>query len=212
MQKQCQNNADVTPDILLQPLSISHIQSTYIATNAISNTLTITFNVTNNRPPANVPEIDLSSGPTSSLTIDTNINFENDPHTIKNVLLTDELLSPQATFIGATPTPNIQNSTFAWNLGDIPPLGTVTVTLKVTIPANVADFTPLDTGATTWGTLQNTIVSANSAPITLAPDGLGDWLTCTIDANCHDEYIIKKAAELSNDPVAIFEYVRFIGL
>ena len=105
---------------------------------------------------------------------------------LHNVLLTDELLSPQTTYASASIQPSQQNGVYAWNLGDIPPLSSITVTLQLTIPNNVLDFTEFDTGTTAWGTLQGQAVYAQAAPISLAPDGFGGWLQCTIDANCDD--------------------------
>ncbi len=139
------------------------------------------------------------------------IDLSNDPNTVRNVLLTDDLLPANATFIDAKPLPDSQANSYAWNLGDIPPLESVTMTLSLTVPPTVADFTQLDTGATVWGTLQGRPVTASTAPATLVPDGFDQYLICTIDANCNDEYVIEKAAELGNDPTAIFYYVRSLG-
>ncbi len=199
------------PAALANPISVSRVQSAYAASSAISNTLLVTFTVTNNRPPVNIPQIDPNASITDTIEAIAELDFTNDPNVIRNVLFTDELLPPQATFVEATPRPDHQNNVYAWNLGDIPPLSSVTMTLKLTVPASVLDFTELDTGATAWGTLQGRAVSDGAAPVSLAPDGYEGWLVCTIDANCNDEYVIEKAAELGNDPTAIFYYVRSLG-
>ncbi len=199
------------PLTLAHPLSVSRVQSAYAATAAIANTLIVTFTVTNNRPPSIMPEIDPSASITDTIAILSALDFSNDPNVIRNVLLTDELLPPQATFVESFPDHHHENNVYAWNMGDISPLESVTVTLKLMVPASVGDFIELDTGAAAWGTLNGRAVTNQTAPITLAPDGYEGWLICTIDANCNDEYVVEKAAELGNDASTIFTYVRSLG-
>ncbi len=199
------------PAALANPISISRVQSAYAASAAISNTLVVTFTITNNRPPSVVPEIDPDASITDTIEALSALDFSNDPNAIHNVLLTDEFLPPQAIFVESFPHPTRENDVYAWNLGNIPPLASVTMTLQLTVPPSLLDFTELDTGATAWGTLQGRAVSDSTAPVTLAPDGYDGWLVCTIDANCNDEYVIEKAAALGNDPTAIFTYVRSLG-
>lgn len=200
-----------SPSILDNPLSVMRTQSAYIPSAAISNTLYVTLTVANNLPPANLPQIDSGATVTETLSVLAGFDFANDPNVIYNVLLTDEFLSPQTALISSSPQPGYQSGEYAWSLGDIPPMGSVTMTFQLTFTANVTGFTVLDVGANAWGTWQNRAVNASTAPITISPDGFGGWLTCTIDANCNDQYIIKKAAELGNDPIAIFSYVRSLG-
>ena len=192
-------------------LSISRQQSAYAATGAISNTLIVTFTIHNNQMPALLPTVNPHDTYTQTLANVLALDYANDPNVIRNVILSDELLPPQATFVSASLPTDHLGQQYSWNLGDIPPLGTATLVLQLTIPASLLNFTELDTGATAWGTLQNKLVSSQAAPILLAPDSLVGWLSCTIDANCQDPYVIEKAAQLGNDPTAIFEYVRSLG-
>jgi uncharacterized membrane protein len=112
--------------------------------------------------------------------------------------------------------PDNDMSRYAWNLGDIPPLSSVTATLTVRVPATVTDFIELDASATAWGTQQGRMVSAQARPASLAPDSvngeaLGDWLKWTVDADKYDQYMLAKAAELGQDPIQMFGYVRSLG-
>lgn len=206
-----QLQSQVSSPLLASPLSISRVQSAYIPSVAISNTLYVTYTVINNLPPTSLPQVEAGSTITETLSALAGFDFSNDANVIHNILLTDEFLPANATFVSASPRPSYQSGEYAWSLGDIPPMSSVTMTLQITFTANVTGFTILDAGASTWGTLQSKAVSANTAPITLSPEGFDGWLNCTIDANCNDEYIIKKAAELGNDPVTIFNYVRSLG-
>ncbi|MCI0580549.1 MAG: transglutaminase-like domain-containing protein [Chloroflexi bacterium] len=201
----------VPPEAPASPLSLSRVQSAYAASAAVNQTLVVTFTVTNNQAPATLPQVTENSSITDTLSALSAVDLSNDPNVVHNALLTDALLPPQAGFIDASPEPDNTGDFYTWNLGDIPPMGSVTMTLQLTVPASVLEFTELDSGAAVWGTWQGQAVSAGTSPITLAPDGFDGWLVCTIDANCNDAYIIEKAAQLGNDPVAIFEYVRSLG-
>ena len=87
---------------------------------------------------------------------------------IGNVLLADDLLPANATFISASPISDRSSDSLAWNLGDVPPLGYVAATLTVRVLESVPDFLELDTGATAWGTLEGRMISASAAPARLA--------------------------------------------
>jgi hypothetical protein len=199
------------PPALANPISIARTQSAYVASTALSNTLFVTFTIHNNQLPANSPQLDPNATLTETLALVSTFDFAQDAHVIRNVLVSDELLPPQAAFISASPAPDRQNNSFAWNLGDIPPLTTVTLTLKLQVPPSVLDFIELDTGATAWGTLQGRPVSISASPITLAPDGFEGWLVCTIDANCQDRYVVEAVNQTGYDPAAIYAYVRSLS-
>ncbi|MCP4536503.1 MAG: hypothetical protein GY832_05095, partial [Chloroflexi bacterium] len=211
---------DFAPSAIANPISVSRVQSTYAATDAISNTLIITFTVTNNQSPAfTLSELSVTNTITNPIDVLSAMNFYSDSNVIRNVLLADEILPPNAIFVSADPMPDQAgdgNSNLVWNLGDILPLSSVTATLQIQIPASVADFTDLDVGATAWGTLQKRMISASAVPATLAPDTIdgesaGDWLIWTVDADYYDEYMVQKAAELGNDWQQMFSYVRSLG-
>jgi hypothetical protein len=202
---------ELAPSSLANSISVSRMQSAYSRADAIGSTLVITFTVTNNQSPVNVPDIPDGATITDTVEAISAIDFDNDPNAIHNVLLADSLLPANATFISASPLPDRNGDFLAWNLGDLPPLGSVTATLRVQIPAGVPDFVELDTGATAWGMLQGRAVSTSIAPASLAPDVLSEWLIWTVDADYYDEYMVQKAAELGNDWQQMFAYVRSLG-
>jgi len=202
---------DFAPPSVANPLSVSRVQSAYTAGDAISNTLIITFTVTNNQPPSVMPDLPVTATMTDTMAAISAIDFSQDPNVIRNVLLTDALLPDNATFLSADPMSDRHGDDLAWNLGDVPPLGILTATLRVQAPTDVVTFTDLDTGATAWGTLQGRAVSASTAPARLSPNEFAQWLVWTVDANYYDEYMVQKAAELGNEWQAMFEYVRSLG-
>jgi hypothetical protein len=196
----------------VEPIAVSRVQSAYARTDALSNILVITFTISNNRSLAIVPEIPENATITETIEAVSAIDFSNDPNMIRNVLLVDDFLPANATFIASDPMPDRSGDSMAWNLGNIEPLGAVTATLTVQIvPESLSDFLELDTGAMAWGTLEGRMVSASTAPASLAPDGFGDWLQWTVDADYYDEYMVQKAAELGNDWHQMFAYVRSLG-
>ncbi|MBN1873581.1 MAG: PKD domain-containing protein [Anaerolineae bacterium] len=196
---------------LVNPISISRMQSAFTAGTAVSNTLVITFTVTNNQAPVTMPAIPVTATMTDTMEAVSAIDFSQDPNVIHNVVLVDDLLPANATFLSADPMPNRDGDSLAWNLGNIPPLSSLTATLYVQIPTSVLTFTNLDTGAAAWGTLQGRTVSAESGPARLAPDDFNQWLIWTVDADYYDEYMVQKASELGNDWQAMLEYVRSLG-
>jgi hypothetical protein len=201
---------ELAPPSLTNPISVSRMQSAYTHADAISNTLVITFTLTNNQPPANIPDIPEGATVTDTVEAVSAIDFDNNPNTIHNVLLADRLLPANAAFHAASPLPDRNGDTLAWNLGDIPPLGSVTATLTVQLPGS-GEFVDLDTGVTAWGMLQGRVVTASTAPASLAPDDMAEWLIWTVDADYYDEYMVQKAAELGNNWQQIFAYVRSLG-
>ena len=197
------------PASVANPMLLSRVQSVYAAHHhSISTTLVITFTVTNNNPPSTVPEPCASCTITETISATLSTDLSQDSNVIKNVLLSDSLARASATFVSSYPVPDCKGDRYVWNLGDMPPLGSATVTLKVQVPSTVTNFIALDEGATAYGTLKGSSVSANTAPATLAPDAFGQWLKWTVDADYYDEYMLKKAAELGFDPIRMFEYVR----
>lgn len=209
--QQADAEARFKPESLSHPISVSRIQSAYRPADAVNGTVVITFTVTNHRPPSVTPPIDPNASITDTVRMVAEFDLSADPNTIRNVLLTDSLTSGIA-LVDADPLPNRRGADVAYNLGDIPPGGIVTATLTVQFPTGMADFAPLDTGATAWGTLRARSVSAATSPATLVSDATGgDWLRWTPDADTHDRYMLEKAAELGQDPIRIFEYVRGLG-
>ncbi|HLF26953.1 MAG TPA: hypothetical protein VJG32_11500 [Anaerolineae bacterium] len=209
------NSVQREPNLLTNPLSISRVQSAYRAADAVSGTLMITFTVTNNQPPTLAPQLPFSATITDTIAAISTFDFSKDPDTIRNVLLTNSLTS-YTSFVSSSPEPDRSTAQYAWSLGDIPPLSSVTATLTVHGPTIVADFVDLDMGAIALGTLQGRLVSAQARPASLAPntingESIGDWLQWTVDADKYDKYMLAKAAELGQDPLHLFEYVRSLG-
>lgn len=198
----------------LNPLSISRIQSAYYPEEAINNTVIVTYTITNNQLPANLPQV--AEGATLTDTVAALEQFEaeraNDPNVIRNVLLVDSLTTHGA-FSSATPSPDEKNGEYAWNLGDIPPLSTVTATLVLTAPTSISSTINLDNGAAAYGTYLGQMVNATACTISLSPttlsDGtpVADYLQPTLDADRYDSYVVNKAGTYCS-PEAAFTYVR----
>ena len=193
------------------PLSVGRAQSAYSADAAPQHTVVVTFTVRNTQNPLLTPVLDPNANLTDTLAAVQAVDYSRDPHTLRNVILTDTFLPPQATLLAASQPVDHAGNTTVWNLGDIPPLGQAVVTATLAIPASVLAFTDLDAGATGWGTLSGAAVSAQATPARLRPDGFAGWLICSIDANCQDRVVLDKAAELGGDPAAIFEFVQALG-
>ncbi|MCB8986976.1 MAG: VCBS repeat-containing protein [Ardenticatenaceae bacterium] len=191
------------PDVL-HPLELARAQSTYQA----GGTAVITYTLRNILPPTIRPEAAPGDTITDTLNAISATNFAADPNTVRGASLSLQLTNAQ-TGLQAASLPADQNgSSLAFNLGDIAPLSAATLVLTMTIPSATAVFVDLDTGAAAYGSWRGRGVSAASGPIRLAPDGFAQWLVCTPDANCADTYVTRQAAELGNDPTAIFEFVR----
>jgi hypothetical protein len=197
-------------------ISVSRLQSTYTPGGIVSGTLLITFTVNNNLPPAVTPQLPPNATLTDTVNTLQALDLTKDPNAIHNVLLVDSPASG-AVFASSVPRFDHKNGQHTWNLGDIPPLGAITVTLVVTAPTTVSGITALDTGAKAWGTLQNRSINAQACPATLVPDTLGgqpmsDYLKATIDADGRDEYVSKLAGQLCPNPInKAFEYARTLG-
>lgn len=181
------------------PLSISRLQSAYTPADALAGTLAITFTVSNNLPPTT--RLQIATVPES---------LDADPNTIHDVLLVDDLTA-YAAYVASDPRADYKDGTYTWNLGDIPPMKSLTAMLVLEVPASVSGIVNLDTGATAWGTLARRMVHAGACPATLAPASLAQYLRSTVDADLDDGYVSRRAGQLCPDPVGMFEYVRTLG-
>ncbi|MFW6069570.1 MAG: transglutaminase domain-containing protein, partial [bacterium] len=195
-----------TPPALAAPLSVSRVQSSYQP----GSSVTITYTVTNNRPPTRF--LDISTDATITDTIELTAEFDaaDDPNTLQNVLLTTTL-DDVATYGSASPAPNRDGADLAWNLGHIPPLTSKTATLTLDASAASGDFTGLDAGARAHALLQGRAVSASTAPAMVAGPSFSRWLVWTVDADIYDEAMLARAAELGQDPQALFAFVRSLN-
>ncbi len=199
------------PDALDRPLVVSRSQTANRAADAVGGSLVITFTISNKLPPANPPALDNSATITDTVETLGNFDYTSDPNTIRNVLLVDELTS-NATFVSATPAATSKDGNYAWSLGDIPPMNSIEVGLKVQLAGTTgAEAVELDTGAIAHGTLQGRAVNTTAISAGLAPDDMGQWLVRTPDADIQDSYMLEKAAQVGGAPEQLFAYVRSLG-
>lgn len=200
------NNNPLQPDALAAPLSLTRSQSTYDAATA-GGELTVTLTVHNNLPPLESPALIPTANVTDTVAALTSFDYGRDPNRIRQVVVSDTLLTG-VTLLDADPQPSRNGSELVWNLGDIGPYDTAEITLRLAVPASAGTATDLDSGAQVFGQHQGRLAQAAATPARLAPDGFAAFLTCTIDANCADPYVIQQAGELGNDGPAAFAFVR----
>ena len=199
--------AATQPDALQDALSLAWAQSTFQA----GNNLVVTYSARNDLGPALKPEVIAGESVTDTVDALLATDFNADPNVIHDAHLVIQLTHPQVDLLDASHPADRDGDVFAFNLGDLAPLGTATVVLTLTTPSSVAAFTPLDSGASVYGNWQGRTMRTTATPLQLAPDGFVQWLVCTPDANCENPDVIRQAAVLEHDPDAIFEYVRSLG-
>jgi hypothetical protein len=197
------------------PLSIARVQSAYTPDQIVSNIMVITFTVTNHQAPTIVPQLPAGATLTDTARLWQSLDLTSDPNALRNVLLVDSPASG-ATIVSSTPRADYRNGQYTWNLGNIAPLDSVTVTVVLQVPA-VSGAVNLDSGATAWGTQQDRVAQARACPIVLMADtvngqSVGAYLQSTLDADSHDEYVVKRAGQMCPDPATkSLEYVRSLG-
>ena len=158
-------------------ISVSASLSALTTASVTNNTLTITYSV---------------------------FNLRGDP--INGVLLTTTLQSG-VTFQSAVPMPDRSGQQIVFSLGSLPPLGSVTATLTVTL-AN-SSVTQIDNGATAYAYWNGISVTSTGMAAALRTTPINtSLLQSTVDANSSDTYIQAQAAALGNNPNAIFAFVR----
>ncbi|HEY0739779.1 MAG TPA: transglutaminase-like domain-containing protein, partial [Herpetosiphonaceae bacterium] len=203
------------PATLESPFSLSRTQVVTHSAQTNSDTVVLTFSVTNNQSPSIAPPLPASDSITDTIAAAAGFDFSNDPNTIHDVMIADTLTT-HATFVTSEPHADVSDSHYIWNLGDIPPLTTITATLTLQAALPSSGTIDLDSGAAAWGSLKGRAIMAQARPVSLGPvtiDGApaSTWLQRTIDADTTDPYMLVKAAELGQDPGRIFEYVRGLG-
>lgn len=200
-------NTPTQPALLSQPLSVSRVQSAYTPSQTLTNTLVITFTVTNNLPVTHLPNIPEGATITETAELLAETDISRDPNTIRNIVLTNSW-SSSVLLIEESIAAHTDNNSSLWNIGDLPPKTSQELVVTLQLQTSISDFTDLDSGATAYGFLQGRAVSAQTAPTSLAPDSFAEWLIWTADANIYDEQMLAQAAELGQEPTALFEYVR----
>lgn len=162
-------------DPMADILSVARVQSTYAPSGLISNTIVITFQVSN-----------------ASL-----------EDALQNVVITDALTAG-VTVLEPLMKMALNDNLLSIAVGDLPPAAfkSVTVTLDV---GTLAPPINLDGGAHVIGILNNLTLHNWTAPARLVvtpPEG-EDTLKPTVDANSLDEYVLQKAGQLHQDAAAI---------
>ncbi|MFO7538925.1 MAG: PKD domain-containing protein [Chloroflexota bacterium] len=187
------------------PLAIARSQSSY----ASGENLVVTYTVHNSLPPTQAPDVVPGQTLTDTLAVLDNFDPLADPNTLRQVIVTFEPTA--ASFVDASLPASLANGVYTFLLDDIPPLASATLVIELDGPVGVTDPTELDSGAVGWGMVNGRAHQASSPPAILWPDSMGDWLACTLDANCDDPYVIEQAAQLGQNPDTLFTFVRDLG-
>ncbi len=125
---------------------------------------------------------------------------------VSGILLTTTLQSG-VTFQSSTPMPDRSGQQLVFSLGSLPPLGSATAQLTVTL-AN-SSITQIDGGATAFAYWNGRAVQSTALAAVLRTTPVNtNLLPSTINANLNDTYISAKAASLGNDANRIFQFVR----
>ena len=207
-QQQAAAPAAHEPDALAKTIAIATEQSAYRAADATGNTLVVTYTIANLRPPTIAPPtLPTSATVTDTLTALAGFDALADPNSIRGVLVSN-VLTPGVTLLSSSVPMSQQGSSLVISAGDVPPLGNVTVTVKLLVPAASNDFVTLDNGANAFGTLQGRMVRAYAPSLTFAPDALGQFLAWTPDADTHDSEMLQQLGALGGSADAIYNYVR----
>ena len=184
------------------PLAISRSQSSY----ANGDGLTVTYTIHNSLSPTNAPDVTPGQTLTDTLAALDSFDLLGDPNSLRQVILVFE--PTEAEVISASLPASLADGVYTFHLDDIPPLGQASVTIELDGPGSVTGPTELDIGAMGWGMVNGRSATAAAPPAVLWPDNMADWLSCTLDANCQDEYVIAQAAQLGQNHETIFTFVR----
>lgn len=193
-------------EITTTPLILSRAQSAYSDV-AANGTLTVTLSVSNEQLPMLTPQIDATATVTESAELLATFNYLNDPNTIRNIVITDEIING-ATLISSDPPASQDGDMFIFHVGDVAPMQRADVVLVLSVPTGLSDFTPFDVGATAFGAWAAQTATATAPLITLAPAAFADNLVDTVDVDLDDEYMLRESAEITANPIALFERVR----
>lgn len=111
-------------------------------------------------------------------------------------------------FESASLIPDFQSGQeIEWNFGTLEPFESASV--SVTVSLDASNSLKLDVGAFALGTFDAIVVDDVANPAVLRTDTIAPaQLAATPDANPNDPFIQAKAAELNQDAIEIFEFVR----
>ena len=198
------------PAALDAPLAMTREQSAYRGADVVANTLMVTLTVSNLRPPANPPSAPTGATVTDTIAFFAGFDPTQDANTLRGILVSD-VLTPGVTLLGASHPVNVSGPALQISLGDLAPLSSLTVTLRLAVPGTSPDFMSLDDGAIVYATLQGRMATASPGPIVFAPDALGPFLVWTPDADTRDAWMLRALGGLGGSPTAMFEAVRGFG-
>ena len=189
---------------------MTRAQSAYRGADVVASTLVVTLTVSNLRPPASAPSTPAGATVTDTIAFFSGFDPTQDANTLRGILVSD-VLTPGVTLLGASRPVSVSGAALQISLGDLAPLGSLTVTLRLAVPGASPDFMALDAGATAYATLQGRTASASAGPIMFAPDALGPFLVWTPDADTRDAWMLRALGGLGGSPAAMFEAVRAFG-
>ncbi len=188
------------------PLAISRVQSSYVA-----GTTVIELTLVNNLPQTRLPEIPPGTTVTDTVPILAGLVLTDDVNSLRAITVVDTLAAG-TTLIAASDSPTQNGSTLTWRLPDLPPQASATITFSVQTPAAGSDFVALDNGAQVHAARWGQPVSGTARSSVIVPSGIAANLTqATPDADSFDQDMLWKSAQLAQDPLALFAFVRGFG-
>ncbi len=195
------------PAVLAEPITLSRVQSEYQAGSAV----VVSYTVTNNQPPANIPNVPDGATITETTDILAGYDLTSDPNTIHNLTLATTLTA-DGTYVDSSSPPVQSGDTYTWTLDDLAPQASVVLTVSLGTPANAADFTDLEGGMTATADLWDMQVMDTARPAALAPDVVpAETLEVNPEVDLDDADMLWRTAELNQEPLALFSMVQAMG-
>ena len=196
-------SASTAPTVLDQPVSLSRVQSSYVAGQTV-----VDFTLTNNLPTTRVPEIPETATITDTVEILAAYPPTDDVNTLRSLTLADTLAAG-VTLLAASGNPVQTGSTLTWTLPDLVPQASTTVSFTLQTLVQSTSFTNLDTGAQASAKQWGNPVNTSAPPAVLIPNSVDASFTLsTPDAVTHEADMLWVSAELGQDALAMFAYVQ----
>ena len=190
------------PAALSHPVALSRVQSAYTS----GSTVVISYTVTNNLLPTLTPAIAGAGDVTATVAALTGYSATDDMNTQRNIELA--LTLTNGTLVDANGA-SVNGNTLTWQLPDLPPFQSQTVSVTVAAPATSAGFTELDSGALLSAELFNNPIMTTARPAVVIPDAVSaDTVAATVEVDTSDDDMLWKSAEFGQDPLAAFGYVQ----
>jgi len=188
-------------------IALSKVQSAYRGADAVAGRITVTYTLSNLRPPANAPALADGLTVTDTIAALSGLDPLADANTLRSALFTT-VLTPGISVVSASRPYSVNGSALQVAWGDVAPLSNVTLTLTLATPTASPDFMSLDGGARAYAVLQGRMVLASAGSIRFAPDALGAYLNWTPDADTRDAWMLRQLSQLGDDPSGLFAFVR----